>query len=312
MELYKKYRPKSFDEMVGNTAVVNSLREMITSGTLPHSILFTGGTGCGKTTLARIIANELGVIGHDFHEVDSGQFRGIDTVRQIGQYIQYQPIECKYQIWLLDEVHMLGRGGNSAKNEAQNALLKMLEDTPPYVYFILCTTDPQNLIKTIKGRCVQFELSPLDEREMTTLLRKVSRKENQKISKEIYEKIFEVSNGHPRNALQLLEKVLRTPDDEKLNAIKDDNEIEAEAIDLARALLKANSWAPIKKILKNLKNEEPEKVRRVLLGYCSSILLNSDNTDAGLIMEAMIEPFYNTGFPGLVFACYSIFMERRS
>jgi len=306
MTLYLKYRPQNFDEMCGNEDLLDSLREILQKEDRPHSYLFHGPTGCGKTTLARIIAKEIGAKGSDFREVDSADFRGIDTVREMRKQSQYKALEGSCRIWLLDEVHMLGRGGNSPTNEAQNALLKALEDTPSHVYYILCTTDPQKLLATIKGRCSQFQVTPLPDKTMFKLLRGVVKGEEDKLTKQIYEQIIQDSQGQSRDALQILEQVLCTSPDRRMEVAKRTAELQSQSIELCRALINPTGWKKIAGILKGLKDQDPERIRRGVLGYCQTILLKGENHQAGKVMEEMISPFYNSGFPGLVLASYSV------
>jgi len=300
MNLYLKYRPQTLEEIIGNREVVESLQNMLANPkTCPHSFLLTGPTGCGKTTIGRIIAKELGAKGTDFIEVDSADFRGIDTIREIRKVAQYKPIEGDVRVWLVDEVH-------KTTNDAQNALLKILEDTPTHVYFILCTTDPQKLLPTIKGRCSTFEVRPLEEKQMFSLLRKVVKAEEENLEKQVYDQIIQDSFCYPRNALQILDQVLRVNPENRLATATKAAENQSQSIELCRILLKGGGWKRVAEILKGLKNEDPESIRRHVLGYCQSVLLNKDEERCGLIMEEMIEPFYNTGFSGLVFACYTI------
>lgn len=297
MTLYIKHRPTKLDKIYGNRDLVSSLTAILKNP--PHAFLFHGPTGCGKTTIARIIANELGCKGSDLREVDSADFRGIETVRDIRKQSMYRSLESSCRVWILDECHKMS-------NDAQNALLKALEDTPKHVYYILCTTEPEKLIKTIKGRCSQFQVNLLNDVEMKKLLRSIYTAEGQKLEKEVYEQIIETAVGHPRNAIQILEQVLAVKPEERLEIAKRSAEMQTQSIELCRALIKGASWQKVRNILTGLKKEDPETIRRQVLGYCSSVLLNNDDQIAGKIMEEMIEPFYNSGFPGLVFACYSI------
>lgn len=299
MSLYHTYRPQSLEQVKGNAELKSSLAEALSvPDKMPHSYLFHGGTGCGKTTIGRIIKNVLEVTDNDYSEVNSSQMRGIDTIREIINKCQYKPLESKYRIFLIDECHKL-------TNDAQNAFLKILEDTPKHIIFILCTTEPNKLIKAIKGRCSQYEVKPLDDREMMRLLKQVVRKENATIESEVLNAIIKSAEGHSRNALQILEQVLNTSPDKRLEVAKQAEILENESIELCRALLKRQSWKQISSILTGLKGQEPESIRRVVLGYCQSVLLNgkTDN-QAALIMECFIDPFYDSGFPGLTFACY--------
>jgi DNA polymerase-3 subunit gamma/tau len=188
--------------------------------------------------------------------------------------------------------------------DAQNAFLKILEDTPSHVYFILCTTDPQSLLPTIKGRCSQFQVQPLSDNEMTGLLLAITEKEADKIEDEIVQQIIQDSQGHPRNALQILQQVLVTPRKKRLAVAKQAAVEQSESIALCRALMQRKGWKTVSEILKGLKGQDPEGIRRVVLGYATSVLLNKDDAMAGAILECFEEPTYNIGFPGIVLASY--------
>lgn len=300
MSLYLKYRPKTLDEIKGNNQTIHTLEGMLQDvEKAPHAYLLTGPTGCGKTTIGRIIARRLGCVGNDFREVDSADFRGIDTIREIRKNSMFKSLEGPVRVWLIDECHKL-------TNDAQNALLKILEDTPHHIYFILCTTEPQKLIPTIKGRCSQFQMTPLNERQMLGLLKRIARSEEVKLAGEIYDQIIQDSFGLPRNALQILEQVLSVGEEERLEVTRKAAEEQSESIQLCRALLKAGNWKTVRGILNGLKDQDPESIRRHVMGYAQSVLLNGEDDRAGLVLEEFLEPFYNTGFPGLVYACYVI------
>lgn len=300
MSLYLKYRPTSFDQIQGNEEVISSLQRMVSSKECVHSFLFIGPTGCGKTTLARIVAQELGVKGSDFRELDSAQYRGIDDIRAMRKQMQYHALEGTISVWLLDECHKL-------TGDAQNALLKILEDTPKHVYIILATTDPQKLIPTVRGRCSQFAVKPLNDSQMMNLLRKVVKAEGESLMKPVYEQLIQDGFGLPRNTLQILDQVLRVDEDERLIVAKRSAEEESQSIELCRALLSGAPWKKVANLLKGLKEtEDPERIRRAVLGYAQAILLKTDNPRAALTLEMFIEPFYNSGYPGLVLASYSV------
>ncbi len=299
MALYHDYRPTTFDEVVGNEQVIASLKAEMQKETPAHAYLLHGPTGCGKTTLGRIIAKELGCHEDDFAEIDSADFRGIDTVRDMRRQSQFQPMSGKCRVWLLDEVHQNTK-------DAQHALLKALEDAPAHVYYILATTEPQKLLPTIRGRCTQYQVNQLTNKEMLMLLRRIVKAEGKKLTKEIYEHIIESGQGHPRNTLQILDQVLNVDEDMQVEIAKQAVELETDAIELCRALMQRASWKKVASILTKIKDQDAESIRRLVLSYCNSILLKGENMTAGLVMEHFIEPFYNTGFPGLTFACFSI------
>lgn len=301
--LYLKHRPKTLDEIVGHKEIVQVLGSQLSGKSqqpLPKSILFHGPTGCGKTTLGRIVAREIGAKGADLREIDAADFRGIDTIRDIRKQSAYKPIEGAFRVWILDECHRL-------TSDSQSALLKALEDTPKHVYYILCTTEPQKLLPTIRGRCADFQLKPLSEREMKQLLRRVVKAEKETLDKDVYDQIIQDSMGLPRNALQILSQVLAVEESERLLVAKRTAEAHSATIELCRALVGGANWKEVTSILKGLKDEDPEKVRRSVLGYCQSVLLNESRNDGvAAIMEEFIEPFYNSGFPGLTLACYTV------
>ena len=299
MTLYLKHRPQSLSEMIGNDKLVENLTTILAKPDRPHSFLLHGPTGCGKTTIGRIIAKELCCSGADYREVDSADFRGIDTIRDMRKQSQFMALESSCKVWLLDECHKLS-------NDAMNALLKALEDTPKHVYYILCTTDPQKLLPTIKGRCSQFQVEQLKPGEMRKLLMKVVKAENEKLVKPVYEAIIESAQGHPRNALQILDQVLTIDPESRLGVAKKAQEDSVQAIELCRAIISGQGWQKVSNILSELKGQDAEGIRRLVLGYCSSILLKGENSQAGLIMEEFREPMYDIGFPGVVLACYSV------
>ena len=300
MSTYLKYRPQTLDQIKGNERVVTTLRYMLQKReTFPHTLLIHGPTGCGKTTLARIIAKELGCVGMDYREVNTAEQRGIDTIRDIINNSQFAPLEGSVRVWVIDESQKL-------TSEAQHAFLKILEDTPAHVYFIVCTTEPQKLLPTIRGRCSDFQVSTLTEQQMMGLLRRVSKQEGQVLAKEVCDQIPRDSVGLPRNALQILDQVLSVPEEKQLEVARQSAAVVSQTIELCRALIKREKWKEITRILSGLKDEDPESIRRSVLGYCQSVLLKGEDDVAGYIMECFIDPFYDSGFPRLVFACYKI------
>lgn len=296
MSLAVKHRPHLLKDMIGNEATVQSLRSLMERPELPHSLLFTGPSGTGKTTLARIVAARLKASQFDFVENNAADFRGIDSVRDILRQMCLAPIGGSSRVWLLDECHQLSK-------DAQHALLKALEEPPKHVYFLLATTEPEKLLPTIKTRCVTFDLQLLSDRDMEKLILRVTEAENAEIPESIVEQIVQDSLGSARMALTILDKVIGMRQTEMLEAAKQQAAQTNEAIELCRALIQKKPWPVVAKIIKGL-SQDPEQVRRAVLGYSSAVLMGKDAGQAYIVMTAFKEPFYDIGKPGLVLACY--------
>lgn len=302
MELYKKHRPDSLEDIYGNKETVQSLTKMLSKPKdCPSTFLFSGGTGCGKTTLARIIAKELKVKGNDYIEINVADDNGIGTARAIRKTMGFSPQESPFRIYVLDEAHQL-------TSAAQNAFLKEMEDTPAHVKFILCTTEPEKIKPTLRGRCQQFRLEQLNDSQMIKLLKDVCKKEKEKVEKEVLKVIATDSLGHSRNALQTLDKVLATEPENRLKIAKQTILVKNQSIDLCFAMTgwKKAGWKEVQAILNGLKGQEAETIRRAVIGYASNQLLKKDDKKLALVLDEFIEPFYNSGFPGLVFAAYCV------
>lgn len=266
MELYRKYRPNTLEDMVGNEATIKSLKKEMENGS--HVFLMTGPAGCGKTTLARIMAKEVGAGPLSIHEINSAENRGIDTAREVMEQMRFNPSDGNAIVWIFDECHQW-------LAPVQNAFLKALEDTPAHCYFFLCTTDPQKLIAPLKTRCSIINVKPLSDDEMTYLLKRTARAEKIKVGAEVYERICEIAQGGSRKGLKLLAKVLYLDtDEERLEVLKagEDNETK-ESIELCRALTKKTNVKTLFSLLKEIDTSDPEKVRQGIMGYMNACLL---------------------------------------
>lgn len=285
MELYNRHRPKTLAEVVGQDDAVKNLKGLIANGGIPKAMLFTGESGTGKTTLARILVTKLNCHRDDFADVNAAESRGIDTVREFARTLWIQP-KWDAKVWLIDEVACF-------TSDAQKAMLKHLEDAPPRVWWLLCTTDPQKLIPPIKTRCTPIQLEKIPNHVICKLVQDVSAKElpdepDRWPSDEVVRKIAEVANGSARQALVYLELILPlTTDEERLNQIKPP-EVERQAIELARALLwqEAPTWKKLRQILIQV-TEDPEKIRATLRTSAGNDLLKHDspNTRAVAVLQ---------------------------
>lgn len=297
MPLHLDYRPKKLNEVVGNKATIASIESVLSRKTdWPHVWLFTGPSGCGKTTLARIIASRLEIKETDLQEQNIANFRGIDNARDIQEQMRLRPLGGKYRAWILDECHM-------GTKEFWNAMLKPLEDTPEHVFFFLCTTDPQKIIKTVLNRCHEFKVEALTDVQIASLLTSVVKHEKTTVPDEVIKQIASDSLGSARSALTMLDKIIDMEPGEMLAAAKKAAAEVSATIELCRALLKGAKWPIVSAILRGL-DAEPESIRQAVLGYCNAVLLKEDNPRAWAIMDALREPIHYNGRPGLTMACY--------
>lgn len=304
MSLYNKVRPKKLEDFVGNKSVISAIRNKLDSDNIPDVILFHGSHGSGKTTLARMIPEYLGVSKNDIKEYDIGAIRGIDTIREIREQSIIKPFSSKYKFYILDEFH-------AASSDAKTAALKWLEDTPPHVRIIICTTETTKLPGTVKSRCVPFKLEPLSNKEMEKLIMKACKREKVAISGDVIGRIIDLSFGIPRQALVYLESVLGLEEEKALKVLFSVSDESKELKALFSCLLKKSSWADYCHVIKNLK-EEPETIRRAVLGYMTAIMLNQINGKKGFLnrLAAILEIFgnnwYDSGRSGLVRSCYEV------
>lgn len=300
------FRPKTFDEIIGNKDTVESLQSLLQQKDPPHTFLFSGMTGCGKTTLARIVANELGCSEYDRVELNSSNNRGIDTARDIISQMSFKPLQGKCKVYILDEVH-------ATTKDFQHAMLKALEDVPRHCYFILCTTELEKLLKTILNRCSRFEVHKLNVKMVMRLLNNVLAIHKAKIGIDVLEKIAEESEGIPRQALIMLQQVIDIKDESKaikiIQSIKTDQK---QVIDLCRALNDMKQWSIIAGIIKSIE-AEPESIRRAVLGYFTTIALNAKDKKTALrsamIIENFTDNYYDSGKAGLILSAFRSVMQ---
>lgn len=304
-ELHLRYRPRALKDVIGQEEAIANLNDLGKRGQFPHVTLLTGITGTGKTTIARIYARRLKAGARDIHEINCAEDTGIDMVRDIKQRIPLSPLNGDAIVYILDEVHQIS-------SNAQSALLKILEEPPSHVYFFLCTTDPQKLKDTVRGRCHPAKLSALSVGQLTMLIDRVAAAEGMTIADKARDKIIENADGSARNALVLLSLLIGKADGAaQLKALADADMKDA-AINLARTLMNKNAgWPAVAAILKALrKNEEnAERLRQLVMGYCTSIILGGGKMEARAFVvldEFAANDFHYSHFPGLVRACYEV------
>src|SRR5277367_4185655 len=224
--LARKYRPQDFTGLIGQEALVRTLKNAFATGRIAHAFMHTGVRGVGKTTTARIIARALNCIGPDgtrkeptiqpcgvcepciaiaesrhvdVQEMDAASRTGIDDIREIIEGVRYAPASARYKVYIIDEVHMLSK-------QAFNGLLKTLEEPPPHVKFVFATTEIRKVPVTVLSRCQRFDLRRIETAELIGLLKTIAEKEDVKIEGAALALIARVAEGSVRDALSLLDQ----------------------------------------------------------------------------------------------------------
>lgn len=285
-----KYRPSTFEEVVGHVDQVSSLKSAVTKKRA-RTFLLTGPSGTGKTTLARIAAATVGCHPHDILEIDAATRTGIDDMREVTDAISYRPVgDSKFKAVIVDEVHALSK-------PATQSLLKATEDPPNWAYWFLCTTEAARVLPTLRTRCFRVDLKPLSDAVLIKLLDRVATKEKLVCNDNVINVCVDAAEGSARQALSNLAVCAEVRTGKKaallLRSVTSDN---ADAAMLARALMFGN-WIEAQKVLNKLGGLNPESVRYVVRAYVSKVVRGAKKDSvAGRgceVLDAFSEPFYD-------------------
>lgn len=271
--LYRKYRPQNFDEVIGQSHIIEILKSQLKSGSISHSYIFIGPRGTGKTSVGRILAKAINCTdlkdgnpcgkckncamfqegrALDVVEIDAASNRSIDDIKSLKEKISFSPIKFTKKIYIIDEVHMLSK-------DAFNALLKTLEEPPSYVVFILATTEVQKVPLTILSRCQRFDFKLANILELSEVLSKITKSEKKKVSMEAILLVSEMGKGSFRDSQTILQKLITQHDNEE--------EID---IDMAYKVLGLATYQNVKNLFDFLYKFDFEKANELLKKALSS------------------------------------------
>jgi DNA polymerase-3 subunit gamma/tau len=306
-ELDKAYRPQIFDKIIGQDIVVNALKESFANNEVPHVFLFTGNSGVGKTTIARVIANKLQC---DIIEVDAASFTGIDDARMIADNLKFRSLSGNGKKFLiLDECHMLSKS-------AWNSWLKLIEEPPEHVYICFCTTELSKVPKTIQTRCHKYLLKDIPVDLLSAFVETIAENEKIELPKGAADLIAKESYGSVRQSLVFLSQVRNCTTIEEVLEIIGSVENTPEVVDLCKMLIsRYRDLGKLLKVLKSLKESSPYSIQIQIMNYLTGCILNSGNIEETTRFADLLKVFdrqidSQTGFPILTLCIIEIFLKK--
>lgn len=286
-QLHEKYRPRTFDEVIGHRSVVKSLQDRLSRGRA-QAFLFTGPAGIGKTTFGRIIARAIGCdMDSGLVEIDAGKYSGVEELRQVTDLALFKGITGDdNKVFIIDECH-----GLSA--QAWKTLLKIVEEPPKGVYWIFCTTEAHKVPATIKSRCASYNLKPLERDDIWDLVDYVIKKEKISVSDDVLKLVVKQSKGSARQALANLEVCDGVSSLSKARELLETVDEQKNVTDLCRYLMnpQPRSWKEAMKYLTPFVDQQAEGVRIVILAYFTKALIGTINDRTAVRCMAIMEEF---------------------
>lgn len=288
LALYRKYRPGYFGEVIGQEAVVKVLAGALKLGNVAHAYLFSGSRGTGKTSVARILARELGTLPEDLYEIDGASNRGIDEIRALREAVATMPFRSPRKVYIIDETHML-------TPPAFNALLKTLEEPPSHVVFILATTELNRVPETIISRCQTFVFAKPTANEIRKFLEHIAKSEKFKIDTEALELIALLAEGSFRDAAGLLQQAMSASADRRITLREAELVTGAPAAqpvrDLVESILDKNISSSLALIKKSTEANQDVKtlIKLMLWQVRLALLVNLDQKNAAAWLQGLSE-----------------------
>lgn len=285
--------------MVGQQAAVSQLRNFLSSGKVPHVLLFSGPSGTGKTTAARIVSDSLAEFSKlDQVEKNAASDNGIDMVRDIEAKMRLKPLSGGVRVYIIDEAHAISQQG-------QRALLKVLEDTPDHVFFIFCTTHPEKMEKPFVNRCTHVKFSDIAFPDLVKLVENTASTCNIQIDSAA--KIAEAAGGSARQALILLEQLSHTDKSLWGDVLQDSSQVSADLFQMVKDLYAgAKIFPKYANAIKELPEGEVERLRLLILSYGATMLRSgpAKPSKAAAIMDKFVEPFFSSKKSGFTLALF--------
>jgi DNA polymerase-3 subunit gamma/tau len=282
--LHTFYRPQKFEEVVGQAGAVKALQTACRKGG-SQAFLFSGPAGTGKTTLARITARELGCRLADIMELDAATRTSIDDMRALQEVLQYVPLgKGERKAVLLDECHRLSK-------QAWDSMLKIVEEPPPHVIFLFCTTEPGKVPTTIKSRCSHIQLKPLADKELGALYDEVCEAEKIELAGDVGDVIIKEARGSARQMLVNLELCQEAKNKKEAAEILRSAIDSEPAIELCKFLMNGGSWQKAMAIVAKMDGENAESVRIVVMNYVGAALKGSKSDREACHFLSILEAF---------------------
>ena len=280
-----RYRPQNLKDVVGQASAVNAIDQLLKGKSRPHSYLFTGPSGVGKTTLARIIGRRCKVEAYNVMEIDAATNSGVDAMRAIKQAAETRGFGSSEKLVIVDECHSLSK-------QAWQSWLKIVEEPPSHLYLVFCTTESTKVPRTIKTRCQHFDLKSVGTKDLAMYLDEICFAEQiTGLNSNTIRALAAKAEGSPRQALVYLQAVAHCKSkDEAMDVIDSLDETNDEAFDIVRAIVNGESFMKVKAKIAKLEDGNYEGVRIITMNYAAKALLGTKSKDkAGWLLEVMDE-----------------------